>query len=133
MLLELIRFKEDKNSGALGVLKLDGSFFCYTLELDYKDNSRNISSIPVGKYNVVKHFSQHFKDVLMVDNVPDRSYIYFHAGNTIKDTKGCILVGNGAKDETVTGKIISDSRRAFNRLLAKAEQERSISLVVKEL
>lgn len=31
----------------------------------------------------------------MLERVPGRSHILFHAGNTAEDTEGCILLGRG--------------------------------------
>jgi hypothetical protein len=38
---------------------------------------------------------------LLVQDVPNRDWILFHIGNTSKDTSGCILVGNGRKQNAV--------------------------------
>ena len=38
---------------------------------------------------------------LLVQDVKDRSYILFHRGNSAKDTRGCILVGQGSQQDVV--------------------------------
>ena len=50
--------------------------------------------IPAGKYRVGLRNSPHFgKDVPQVLNVPGRTYVLFHIGNTAKDTKACFCPG----------------------------------------
>lgn len=84
-------YSDDKQQ--LGDLYIDG-FKCKTLELSWKDNKRNISCIPKGRYNVKRKFSPKFGHVYEVQNVPNRTAIYLHAGNTFFDIKGCILLGD---------------------------------------
>ena len=38
---------------------------------------------------------------LLVQDVPDRDWILFHRGNTTKDTRGCILVGQSREQDRV--------------------------------
>jgi len=68
-------------------------FKCYTLELPYKGNKKQISCIPANEYQVVLHASPRFGVVYKIQNVDNRSEILIHKGNYINDTKGCILVG----------------------------------------
>ncbi len=81
--------------GTHGVLLFDDETptGVFTLEEPWKDNQREISCIPTGTYKLKEHDGTHFKDVWEVCNVPNRTAILIHAGNTIKDTRGCILVG----------------------------------------
>lgn len=65
----------------------------FTLEQLWRNNENNISCIPTGDYDCSSYSSDHFKDVYQVKNVPNRQAILIHAGNTVKDTHGCILVG----------------------------------------
>ena len=89
----------DNGVETIGNLRLeDNSFGCDTLELAWKGNQRNISCIPKGEYLVKKVFSLRFGYVYEVQNVPDRTYIYFHEGNYFFSTKGCILLGSLPKD-----------------------------------
>ena len=77
----------------LGVLKLSNHILAYTLELPWKQNKRNISCIPFGTYEIIRHSSPRHGFSFWLQNVPKRSEILIHAGNFTKDIRGCILVG----------------------------------------
>ena len=75
-------------------------YLCDTLEptwRDYKNGGRKIpgrSAIPEGRYLVLITWSPKFKQWLpLLWNVPKFTGVRIHAGNTAKDTEGCILVG----------------------------------------
>jgi hypothetical protein len=90
--LRLVRVSE--HSGAtMGVLCIDDMPEFVTLEEAWRDNERNISCIPVGRYKLRPKVSPSRGRVWQVMNVPERDHILIHAGNTHKDTQGCILVG----------------------------------------
>ncbi len=79
-------------------------YICDTLEpqwRDYAKGARKIkekSAIPEGRYPVVITYSPTFKKWLpLLVNVPMFEGIRIHAGNTVEDTKGCILVGENLK------------------------------------
>lgn len=65
----------------------------YTLEEPWKDNQRGISCVPMGQYTCAPHNGTRFKNVWRLENVPDRTAVLIHAGNTTDDIEGCILVG----------------------------------------
>lgn len=92
MKLKLVRATE-YNDATLGVLCLDARPISVTLEDKWRDNERMVSCIPVGKYKVKRHISPRFGECFKVLDVPGRSEILIHAGNTHKDTHGCILLG----------------------------------------
>ena len=89
----------------LGRLFVNCEDFCDTLELPYRDNQRSISCIPAGEYKVRLRLARESatRDYLhlLVQDVPNRTYILFHRGNTAKDTRGCILVGQGSQQDIV--------------------------------
>ena len=89
----------------IGELFLNGERFCDTLELPYRDNQRSISCIPAGEYKVRLRLPRESatRDYihLIVKDVPNRSHILFHIGNTAKDTIPCILVGQGTQQDIV--------------------------------
>ena len=95
------------DKSTIGKLFVNGEYFCYTLELPYRDNQRRISCIPSGEYKVRLRLARESatRDYLhlLVQDVPDRTYILFHRGNRPSHTKGCILVG---QPWIVTGKQI---------------------------
>lgn len=83
---------------------LNGLPLCVTLEDPWNDNKKNVSCIPAGIYKCVRHNGTKYKGVWRLENVPDRSAILIHQGNTINDTEGCILVG---QKFSPTGGILS--------------------------
>lgn len=68
-----------------------------TLELAFRNNMREISSIPAGKYRVEKRTSVKFGSHFHVLGVSGRALILIHVGNYHINTKGCILVGSEHK------------------------------------
>mgnify|MGYP003630534777 CR=1 FL=1 len=93
------------DESTIGELFLNGERMCDTLELPYKDNQRSISCIPAGHYKARLRYPRESatRDYvhLLVQEVKDRSYILFHRGNSSKDTRGCILVGQGSQQDIV--------------------------------
>ena len=84
-----------------GVLEEDdGTFFCFTLEEPWRDadgdglGDLKVSRIPPGTYSVFRRWSEsRRREVFEVRDVPGRSAILIHSGNTVADTEGCILLG----------------------------------------
>jgi hypothetical protein len=89
----------------IGELFLNGERFCDTLELPFRDNQRSVSCIPTGEYRARLRLPRESatRDYvhLLVQDVPSRDYILFHRGNSAKDTRGCILVGQGSQQDVV--------------------------------
>ena len=88
-------------------------YFCDTLEPTWRDYEHGAykvkgrSAIPEGRYAVVISYSPRFKQWLpILLGVPKFEGIRIHAGNTAKDTEGCILVGKNRE----VGKVL-DSRK----------------------
>lgn len=90
----IIRESSDQN-GTFGILYDDeGNNLCHTLELPWDENKTADSCIPPDIYNVIPYSSPKFDNVWELLRVQGRSDILIHYGNTIMDTKGCILVGD---------------------------------------
>lgn len=92
-------------------------FLCYILE----DAVRELAfspdggvAIPEGRYRVDSLPSQRFQKVLpRVLNVPGRSGILIHPGNSRVDTTGCLLPGTSRHTIADATQFVMDSRRAF--------------------
>lgn len=81
----------------IGELSIDGSFYCFTLEDVVRDGPKvhGKTAIPEGRFRVIMSWSPRFKRNLpLLEKVPGFEGIRIHAGNTAKDTEGCILVGH---------------------------------------
>ena len=111
----------------IGQLYIDGQRFCYTLELPVIDGLPG-SAIPEGTYPVMLAPSPKFmasKDpwelkyaqlIPHIYQIPNRTEILMHWGNTAEDTEGCILVG-----ESLGVNFIGNSRLAFEKLWTAIE------------
>lgn len=77
--------------GTNGKLKCEGHLICYTIELPWKQNERNVSCIPEGKYLIRKRYSRKFQWHLEIVGVANRNMILFHPANhALKELNGCI-------------------------------------------
>lgn len=81
------------DKGTFGVLLNGEKPLCVTCEDPWLDNKRNLSCIPAGSYRAAKRLSEKYGQHWLLEEVPGRDLILIHAGNTINDTQGCILVG----------------------------------------
>ena len=89
---------------------------CLTLEDPWKDNKVGESCIPAEKYKCTPHNGTKYKEVWVLNNVPGRSAILIHAGNTHKDTRGCILVGESFYNYTSSVLGVGSSRKTLEML-----------------
>lgn len=102
----------------IGDLYIDGKLYCNTLEDVNRDANKNgifdgsekkvagDTGIPFGTYKITVDKSPKFgRELPRLHNVPSFSGILIHRGNTIKDTAGCILVG----ENTVKGKVLNST------------------------
>ena len=103
----------------------ENQYFCDTLEPTWRDYANGAykvkgrSAIPEGRYAVVISWSPKFKmwlPILLGGPEFNKQWqgIRIHAGNTAKDTQGCILVGKNRE----VGKVL-DSRIWVHRLKQK--------------
>lgn len=103
------------DAGTFGVLIMDEIPLCVTCELPWLDNQEGISCIPAGIYNCTSHDSPKHPNTWQVKNVPNRSEILIHDGNTIRDSIGCVVVGSGfGKLDNVPA--VLNSKYALNML-----------------
>lgn len=95
----------------IGDLYIDGVYFCNTLEDQVRDLSKETkvfgqTAIPFGSYQVQVSRSPKFgRDLPRLLNVPHFEGILIHRGNIIKDTNGCILLG----ENKIKGMVINST------------------------
>lgn len=83
----------NRDDCTIGVLASTEKLLCFTMENPWRGNQKDISCIPDGHYWCKPHEGTKFKETWIVMDVPGRSGIVFHVGNTESDTRGCILPG----------------------------------------
>ena len=111
----------------------NGKKLCDTLEpiwRNYDGGELKIpkkSAIPEGTYRVVTTYSLRFRKYLpLLVGVPGFEGVRIHAGNTSRDTEGCILVGQNLQ----VGKVLW-SRITLSKLMKLIENEKEIYLTIK--
>lgn len=131
MQLKLQRL-HDNGESTLGILYMDGEFYCYTLEDPNRaDKVKGKTRIPAGEYpislrKVDSPLTQKYQGDfdwftyhLELQNVPNFDYIYIHLGNTPSDTSGCVLIGNG--QQLAPQRMVTHSRDAYEDFYKKAK------------
>lgn len=108
--------KYKKPDYTIGLLYINGQFFCNTLEDTDRGLTQDMTeeqifdikvkgstAIPRGIYRLEYTYSPKYKKyMLQVMNVPGFAGVRLHPGNTNKDTEGCILPGKNTKVGQVT-------------------------------
>lgn len=115
--------------GTFGVLRYGQVPFTLTLEEPWKNNAVGVSSIPVGLYRCTRVSSPKFGDTFEVTNVPGRTHILFHKGNTLDDTQGCILVAEEFGG-TFDRPVLVASQRGFSEFLALLDGQPEFELEI---
>ena len=118
--------------GTFGILfDYDDSIICLTLEREWKNNEKNVSCIPRGKYICRRIESSKFGNTFEVCDVPGRSHILFHPGNIEDDTHGCIITGKRIR--MFKSKIaVLLSRISFKRFMRILNPDDCFELEIKD-
>jgi len=112
MKLSVIPDTETEKS-TISRLLVDGVIECYVLEPP--------DHIPAGVYEIKLEHSERFGRVMpFLQNVPGHTAIEIHYGNTVANTRGCLLVG-----VTKGADFVGESGVAFACLFAKLEKSTS--------
>ena len=117
-----IRRKIKSHDRTIGELAIDGKVMADTLELRSIDWSKEKkvagkTAIPCGSYVLSMRWSNKFKRKMQfLEYVPFFTGIMIHPGNTIEDTRGCILVGLN-----YYGKLVR-SKTYFEMLYSRIEK-----------
>ena len=105
-----------------GVLYNGDVPFALTLELPWINNQVNISCIPARRYLCKRVVSPKFAVTYEITNVKGRAGILFHRGNTVQDSKGCVILGEAF--EPIAGVDgITQSGHAFNEFMNMLEDD----------
>ena len=158
IILKRIAKKADYTIGHLYIIGEDGKRsahpFCDTLEPTWRnlqglplskeeENSRygrksgqkarkipGKTAIPEGSYPLVVTKSARFGQWLpLLLGVPQFSGVRIHAGNTAKDTEGCILVGENLRQGMVLNSRIW-LHRLMERIVEARERDESLFITV---
>lgn len=84
----------------IGRVYVNNEFVCFSIEDANRPNKiKGETCIPLGKYPLGTRLSPRFSkifnhDMIWVQNVPGFEFILIHWGNTIKDTEGCLIIGD---------------------------------------
>ena len=88
------------------------------------------TAVPAGTYEVKLTYSNRFKQIMPeLLNVPHFLGIRIHKGNSSKSSEGCILVGTWDDKED----WISNSKAAYDKLMAKLKEEKEIEITIKNI
>lgn len=112
--MELQLYRTHFKEGTNGVLLHQGQLVCLMIELPWKNNVKNVSCIPDGRYALQLRFTHRFGQHFLVQDVTDRSMILVHPANdALKELEGCLAP---VLQHTGIGKG-SYSRKALDKLV----------------
>lgn len=124
--------------GTFGEITLPSGAKLFTVERPWESNQPRTSCIPQGVYTLRKRTSPivertsggKYTQGWEVCDVPNRSLIMIHAGNTVDDLLGCIAPGTALG--MIGGKwAVSSSRDAIDILMAELETQREWTLDIR--
>ena len=112
--------------GVFTVLDANGQpiFASLCLERGFRDNQKNVSNVPEGRYPLVLEHSPKFKrDLFELKDVPNRSECKIHPASFWNQLEGCIALGLSLKDINNDGySDITNSRKTvelFHKVMQK--------------
>lgn len=117
---------EQTVQGALGVLLMDGVIFCNTLQPDAAEVKR--FCIPAGDYLCKRFHGRKWPNTFEVV-VAGHTALLFHAGNTEKDTVGCIILGSSV-GKLGAERAVLNSGESFRRFLDYTSGVNAFSLKI---
>lgn len=146
--MEILVTEFDRNPGCTAsMLYINGKFTCFILEDAIRAKKiPGITAIPAGRYKLVRRtygkFYENYRKkyghtcVYEIQGVPNYTDILFHMGNSVKDTKGCLLTGSGICKESLEYKIPSGKSApgyfAFYDALAGYQGEMWVTIARRE-
>ena len=125
----LVRLEENFQYGTFGVFLINTEVFCVTLEPADLLNKPNEANIPEQQYLCRKIISPSHGKTFEVKNVPGRTHVLFHAGNTIDHTEGCILLGQ-YPGKLKGERAVLNSGATFKKFMERMEEYDTFHLTV---
>ncbi|MGM9476226.1 DUF5675 family protein [Pedobacter sp. GSP4] len=100
--MELILNRMYFKNGTNGQISYQGCVICECIELPWRNNKRNISCIPEGRYALIKRYHTKHGEQLALSHVPKREAILIHPANfALRELQGCIAPVTKCKGEGV--------------------------------
>ena len=115
--------------GTLGKMtRPDAAKTIYTIERPWLHNIPYESCVPEGSYDLFPFSGRRHRDVIILNNVPSRSYCLFHIANKPTDVQGCIGPGfdwridNNGNPSVLTSRLaLKEIMDDFNENIANKE------------
>lgn len=148
--LKLVRsyFTSTATIGKLFFME-NGKFICDTLEDTYRklplkcpytEKGENCkcpekiygsTCIPTGRYRVIYRYSPKYgKMYPALENVPHFTGILIHAGATVNNTEGCILVGTRVKDREILQGQFDASQKVKNIIKNAIDDGKNVFITI---
>lgn len=132
MIVDIVRLETSFESGTFGVMLIDGMLAYTTIEPPVYGNQKSHSCIPEGQYESRRIICPSFGETFMVANVPNRTNILIHKGNTKNETEGCIIIGQ------YPGKLrhqraVMNSGKSFDEFMFRLAGNNSFRLCIKSI
>lgn len=138
----LLERKYLKKDYTIGVLSIDGKYFCDVLEDTVRDINKDgifncgefkikgHTAIPYGEYEIAITYSPKFKRELpLLLNVPNFDGIRIHRGNSRNDTSGCLLTGENKEK----GKVVNSTKYEIeltNRIKTAINKKEKVTIKI---
>lgn len=107
----------------LGRLYVEDEFIAYTLD------PRKLSN---GLYTVDKTYSPKFETILphlYNEQFPLSRGFRIHAGNTLKDSNGCILVGNAIQIDLANKITLVNSKATLSKIMTLLDKTNKLMII----
>lgn len=127
------RFESEVNH-TLSRVYVNGVFECFAIEDEYRAiKIKGETRIPEGEYKLGCRQSPSHANawMLWVKDVPGFQFILIHAGNTEKDTEGCLVIGK--RVGSISGaRAVLDSKQAvkefYEKVMPEVEAKKEVTI-----
>lgn len=115
----------------LGQMFINERYVCDTLEPPVREEKiPGSTAIPYGRYQVEVTHSPKFKRRLpLIKNVTNFEGVRIHRGNSVKDTSGCVLVGEWDGNKSLVRSIVAEVAVTMKMEEAKRRGEDIILII----